>query len=270
MSTILTQDKDRFRRIKRSAAGFGTGILIAGSALTFGATPAAAATGTISGTVVCNSGQPVVGVYVNSSKGGSGWASWQAQPGRSNVAKFSRGVTTTGGTSIRLDVGCGGTPSKWRGNNRTGTFTISGSDIRNVSCNDTTGTGTRCSLPPRGSTRSTNWFSPGYCTWGAAEKFRQVVGAYPNWSGNALDWDTNAAKAGWRVTSVPSPQSIFVFQANQGTNSSLGHVGYVRAIEYRSGATYIHTTEMNGSAGFNKWSNQVRKVPSGARFILLP
>lgn len=232
------------------------------------ATPTASAAGAgVSGVVVCASGQQVVGVWVDSPAGGSGFANFSRQPGAPHVAQYSR--TVTAGGSVSLHVGCGGTPSSWRGDNWTPRIAIGGGRTVNTVCNDAAGTGVRCQLPPTGSTRSTNWFSAGYCTYGAAEKIKAAVGAYPNWSGNAYQWRDNAARAGWLVRPEAMPRSVFVMQPNDGTSSSLGHVGWVDWVEYRSDGAYIHTTEMN-ARGLGVWSNEVRKVLPSMRFILIP
>lgn len=232
-----------------------------------GPTAAEAATSSVSGVVVCTTGNPVVGVWVDSSAGGSGWAGWSRQPGAPHVAQYSRAISPGG--SVSLHVGCGGEPSRWRGDNWTPRIGVSGARILNATCNDGVGTGVRCSFPASGATRGSNWFSAGYCTWGAAVKFKQAVGGYPSWSGNAYQWATNAINAGWVVRPEPMPRSVFVFQPYQGTNSALGHVGWVDWVEYRSDGAYLHTTEMNARS-WNVWSNEVRRVPSGARFILVP
>ena len=72
----------------------------------------AASTVGVRGTVACPSGKPVVGVWVASSGGGSGYASWSAYPGASTIARFSRTFSTNLPTTIYLNVGCGGTPLK--------------------------------------------------------------------------------------------------------------------------------------------------------------
>src|SRR5690348_3319948 len=73
--------------------------LVATAVLVAGAPQAgAAATITISGTVACDYGHAVEGVWVQSSGGGSGFASWQAVPGFTPapwVAFYSKNVQTS-------------------------------------------------------------------------------------------------------------------------------------------------------------------------------
>jgi len=102
--------------------------------------PAGATTSlTISGSVACAGGQPVEGVWVQSSGGGSKFAGWQATS--STAASYSATISTAVPTVISLHVGCGGSKSSWASDNRTPpTYGISGHYQLNVAS---------CSSPPR-------------------------------------------------------------------------------------------------------------------------
>lgn len=235
--------------------------------------PSASASGTITfrGTVVCNSGRPVVGVWLASSGGGSGWASWSSMPGRANVAWYTKTISfTTATTSVEPRVGCGNSPASWASTNIPPAKTVSTSYIYNVWCNDpTSGTGRNCYSGKLPSGRSTNWFAGGYCTWGAAELWKKATRTYPSWGGNAKDWATKASALGFTVSSVPHARSVIVFPAYVGTNSSLGHVAWVTKVWVSSGVVYMHIREMNRS-GLWQWSDRDIKNDSRYRFIVAP
>lgn len=96
------------------------GVLASGCAIvcTFGAllAPAAQAAGiTISGNVTCANGQPVVGVWVQSSGGGSKFAPW-TKTGTA-TASYSTSISTALPTNVSLHVGCGNTPQQWGSSN---------------------------------------------------------------------------------------------------------------------------------------------------------
>lgn len=87
-----------------------------------GLLPASAqAATTVSGNVTCVDGRSVVGVWVDASSGGSGWAT------RTNIngstQRYSYALPNGGSYSVR--VGCGGTPANWATSNASGS--VSGS-----------------------------------------------------------------------------------------------------------------------------------------------
>jgi len=137
--------------------------------------PAEAATGTIivSGTVSCQ-WNPVAGVYVESGGGGSGWADWNVvDAGHTNIATYQAKIhNTTLPTNIRLHVGCGGSPSAWWSDNRTGSTSraggpLTGSAVLNAVCNEGT------VQPPPGDNQRC-WF--GYASAAAAWAIRHLSG----------------------------------------------------------------------------------------------
>lgn len=79
------------------------------------ALPAQAAGPTISGKVACANNQHVEGVWVQSSGGGSKFASWK--PTGTATASYSTTISTKLPTSISLHVGCGGSTKSWKSDN---------------------------------------------------------------------------------------------------------------------------------------------------------
>ncbi|MBU1228072.1 MAG: hypothetical protein KJ698_12785 [Actinobacteria bacterium] len=116
-------------------------------ALSIGSTvPAGASTArTVSGTVACLFGKPVVAVWVESTRGDSGWASWERRTGAPWIADYSIKITTaTASTRVRLHVGCGGDPEAWWSDNRTPFERVSRSKVLDAQCRERAGTGRRC------------------------------------------------------------------------------------------------------------------------------
>jgi hypothetical protein len=83
-------------------------------------TSAHAAT-TVSGNVTCVDGRSVVGVWVDASNGGSGWATRSDING--STQRYSYPLANGGTYSVR--VGCGGTGTNWATSNSSGV--VSGS-----------------------------------------------------------------------------------------------------------------------------------------------
>lgn len=159
-------------RVKLSAYA-AIAAVVGTASVTLGALvpPAAAATTKsiqIAGVVQCNNGsRSVVGVWVNSTAGGSGFAT------RAVVGKYGTSVSTQNvyrktvqvpadgktPTSIRVDVGCGGTTSTWESNNSSSTYKVLSSTLLDVTCANPTasaGRAVRCSrwTNPSGTTAS--------------------------------------------------------------------------------------------------------------------
>ena len=117
-------------------------VAVAGAGGFFALAPAAhAATGVISGTVACRNGKAVSGVWVHSSAGGSNFASWSPRSGAPWIATYSRQVTLTSSSQVRLDVGCGSgtTAGSWWSYNSTPPIAASGSRTLNAICNEASG-----------------------------------------------------------------------------------------------------------------------------------
>lgn len=70
---------------------------------------AAGASTHISGSVTCDNGWTVEGIWIAAQKGGSGWAAWTSY---GPSASFSFSLPYGGAWTVH--VGCGGRPSTWR------------------------------------------------------------------------------------------------------------------------------------------------------------
>ncbi|HEY6731028.1 MAG TPA: CHAP domain-containing protein [Solirubrobacterales bacterium] len=228
----------------------------------------AAAAITISGTVRCPSGAKVVGVWVQSSGGGSKFASRSGYPGNSTINGYSASVNPG---SVELHIGCGGSEASWASDQYTTKVTASSSRNLNATCSGPAGTFRKvaCAFParPNLAAPSTNTFAGGNCTWYAADKWRKATGKYPSWSGNAQYWNNNAK--GWTVTSVPAPRSVVVFEPGIQGASKDGHVAWVESVSYRSDGWYLNVSEMNFT-GFNRVSTRTVKHVSGMSYIWAP
>lgn len=116
-----------------------------------------------------------------------------------------------------------------------------------------------------GQTKKANTGAPGYCTWGAYEKWFQASGRryYPALSGNAKQWANAARRTGWTVVTDAQPRSIVVFQPGvHGAHRTDGHVAWVDSTSRRADGVYVTVTEMNGSAGWNRWSSRTSRTSS--------
>lgn len=79
------------------------------------AVPTSYAATYISGTAQCVSGNNVVGVWIEATNGGSGWAYWTPTPGLPSEATYSYTLPNDGNYDVT--VGCGGTPQNWATSN---------------------------------------------------------------------------------------------------------------------------------------------------------
>lgn len=213
----------------------------------------------IFGTVNCPVGKNPVGVWVQSSGGGSKFADWKRFPVSPNVAYFSKYISTNLPTDIELRVGCGGTKERWGSTNIAPRIRIASGAQRalTVFCN---GAGS-CSWAPNMTnpldSKTVNPVGKAYrcqCTYYAADKWKAATGRYPNWKlpngsgriGHAISWDDNAARIGWKVVSVPRPRSLFV--DNSGT---YGHVGWVEDVRINADKTLSIKISDQNSDGRN-------------------
>lgn len=256
-------------------------LTLAASGLVIGsAPPASAASVGIKGQVTCAKGNWVMGVWVQSSGGGSRWASWSRVSGAPNKANYSTTLSTALPTNVQLRVGCGGSTSSWWSNNGTyNTRLFSATTYtRSATCNEAAGTGTRCSWIPPGS----NPFPWGWCTYGAARYWGVGTGAYPNWRGDAKYWGANARNVGWTWTSTPRARSVLVMQPGSWplTSAPEGHVAWVRRVNKNSAGAIVSLTitDMNGPNGFGNYATYDRPYTSriasngtrGMTFIYAP
>lgn len=220
----------------------------------------------LNGVVYCHSGA-VVGVWTQSSGGGSKWANWHAFSGASNVSTYSVTVTTKLPTSIQLHVGCGGTPSRWGSSNNTPNITVGGSRTINAFCS---GSGS-CSFPATGRTTTGNLGGRGQCTELAYNQWHAATGFWPYWTGDAGQWSTTASRYGYTVTTVPMARSIIVFPPT--STNRYGHVGWVSSLsQSSSGAVTLNILEENydGSGDYPTGHIRARSLPASFSYRYIP
>lgn len=248
-------------------------FLFVSSAILLPAAPASASSITVPvrGMVSCKSHRTVVGIWIRSSNGGSGFASFTRLPGRLYAAYYSRSFTVgSTGTAVKLNVGCGSSSSGgWASSNYTANSPpITRTYIFNVVCSDpSSGSGT-CKGDPYYAPSSAldhNRFDGGNCTWGAARLWWRATGHYPKWIGNAKDWDNNARALGFSVSNVPEERSIAVWETTSA--SDLGHVAWVTRAWASGSSIYFHVQEMNFTAP-GVWHDRDVKLVAGLSFIL--
>lgn len=130
------------KRLPRTAAIV---LIVLAGYLTLAAS-ALAVERTVSGSVACQKGYAVTGVWVQSSAGGSKWADWTARSGASWLANYSAKITTrASSTTLRLDIGCGkNADGSWFSTNLTPTFTATGNKVQSALCTEAAGRARRC------------------------------------------------------------------------------------------------------------------------------
>lgn len=147
------------RTIARLAVALGT--ILAGS-ITLSSAAMASTTTTVQGAVSCDHHQ-LVGVWVQSSGGGSRFAGWDSTSTGHDDGVFSTTITTTLPTTLSLHVGCGGTQGDWWSDNWTPGTSVNGSAVLEAACHEGTsqppaGANTRCSFgPTRSETAAISW-----------------------------------------------------------------------------------------------------------------
>lgn len=232
----------------------------------------------IRGTVACSGGQPAVGVWIESSAGGSEWAndqSWQysSSPPNRSYRYFEETVTSPSSRStISLHVGCGGEPSKWS-KDLWSTGILVGSKGRDINLVCDYAKPQRkagaCTAPPKGTPATTKPYSrepgegrypgdtTGHCTGGAVYQWYKATGYWPYINrgvpelnvGHAKYMDDHARQNKFRVTPVPHVRSLVVFN----TQGTFGHVGWVTKVYRKSGKIVFDYVDRNGSP---EWVNK--------------
>jgi surface antigen len=250
-------------RFRQAIIGTVAILALAGTSNLLSSTPTYATTSmTVSGVVQCNSG-PVVGIWVQASGSGSGFASWTPLSITASAATYSKVLGAVATRSIQLHVGCGGKPTSWGSTSYTTTRTISSSHVLNTWCTVATHS---CAAPASGKLTTYDMGESGNCTWEALKLFHSYEGwGATTWPyivpSNASQWATTATEAGWSVRSVPVPDSILVFAPSQ------NHVAWVNSIS-ANGST-LNITEMNHiSLGVVDTRNIAES--SAFRFIVAP
>ncbi|MFC4787375.1 CHAP domain-containing protein [Nocardioides sp. MAHUQ-72] len=247
--------------------------------------PAAAATVdfTVKGVISCSGGDTIAGMYMNSTGGGSGWiTSRTRQPNRSGIEYYSYTVRGTSlPTTLRIDVGCGTTtkPNEWATSNRGPDLVVKTDSNRyvNMWCY---GDDSLCKFAKRGTggSTTTNPFTGCWCTALASARWKEAVGSYVGWEGNAVEWAERAKSSGWTVSDpatypVARPRSLM---SRPSPIDPAGHVGYVEDVRYVNGKTQILLYERNANDSCKKGNEPNsdtktwRDVTSNMRFIVAP
>lgn len=134
----------------------------------------------VTGDVACPPGQPVDGVWVNSSGGGSNYARWRATSRSS--ASYTAWLTTSTPTAISLHVGCGGSTVDWESANWTpAVLMVTRSATINAEC-----AGGQCGFPY--ADRAAAWAQRHLAVAGGGNKALRSdrvtdQRAYASWSG---------------------------------------------------------------------------------------
>src|SRR5436309_2526630 len=125
----------------------------------------ASTTITVRGAVSCAS-HALMGVWVQSSGGGSRFASWNASPGDSWDGVYWTTITASDPTTtISLHVGCGGSSGNWGSDNWTPGQTITGDTDLMATCNEgnmSPHTATRCSYGQTNAESTAIWWATPY------------------------------------------------------------------------------------------------------------
>ena len=112
-----------------------------------------------------------------------------------------------------------------------------------------------------------NWATEGQCTWGALAKWHASEGYYPGgWTGNAMEWASGAANAGYTVTGTPRTRSILVMQPGVHGSSGVGHVAWVTGVN----GNEVTIIEMNALAGAYNYNTRTLTDGPGMRYIYAP
>jgi surface antigen len=242
-------------------------------------TPAVAATSVVvQGTVVCNSGREVSGVWIESTGGGSYWAAWTPYPKNKFAARFTHTVKFSGtSTTVHASVGCGkGRKSgSWASSNATPKAKITKDYVLNAFCADPVSGNGSCATAPMKSKNKPgpDNFHDGWCTDGAQQMWLKATGYNPSWNGNAIAWATNAKAQGYKVTDLPMVNSIWVreYGAPDGRGRDQGHVGWVTEVKLKDDKIYFKVWEMNyrGKLKETRISPE-KQLEAKMRFIIAP
>ncbi|MBK6870978.1 MAG: CHAP domain-containing protein [Kineosporiaceae bacterium] len=122
-----------------------------------------------------------------------------------------------------------------------------------------------CGRPSSAQSIGYNPFAANYsnqCTYYAEQRMKGFTGLYMPVYGNAYQWASQAAAAGWHVSSAPALSSVAVFPAGA-FGSSVGHVAWV--IDYNATSVRIQDYNWNfkGAVMTDHWVT----VPAGTKYI---
>uniref|UniRef100_UPI003446E778 hypothetical protein n=1 Tax=Nocardioides sp. LML1-1-1.1 TaxID=3135248 RepID=UPI003446E778 len=207
----------------------------------------ATTTRTISGKITCakgnlSYGSRVVGVWVQSSAGGSKWSdSLSRSSTYGNIATFSAKVkTNSSSTTIRLDIGCGGTKTTWASNNSTPSITVKGDKTGlRIKCSEATGSrAQRCSYISSSTCSSAYGIKYPISATSVKMRFKDVP-IYRNYNGTS-------SKIAMRVEGTNSGSVSY--------SVSAGVSAEVKAVLVKAQASVSSSLTTTNSSG---WTNEV-------------
>ena len=279
--------------MRRFAGALAAGFTAAACLITAAPLPVAHAATSVSfrGTVECQNGNSVVGIWVESSGGGSRFTDTLTRyPGNGSVAYYTVKLSSSATTpKISLHVGCGGTAGKWGSDNWTPAQPVAAT--MNARCTEKLNVagGVRCSWPSLGVTVASGngGYNSPQCTWGAMGQVMQRIGKAMElhyWGGvwhsaDAKYWNDNAAKTGWTVVSQPRARAVVVYEAGTSvkepnksawTMGASGHVAFVMDVRFHDGAVWIVTADTNWPSGSASYVQHEVKHTTRMSYILIP
>jgi surface antigen len=122
-----------------------------------------------------------------------------------------------------------------------------------------------CGRPSSAASIGYNPFAQNYwnqCTYYAELRMQQYTGLYMPVYGHAYQWASQAANAGWHVSTAPALNSVVVFPAGS-FSSSVGHVAWV--VDYTSTTLRIQDYNWNGSGA--RMTDHWVSIPAGTQYI---
>lgn len=99
----------------------------------------AAVARTLNGKVTCTNGAAVTGVWMDVGSGTDRFAPKFVMKNAPSIALYSVSLSVATSTTVRVRVGCGGTPSAWASSNQSPSRALTQNETVNLAC---TGTGT--------------------------------------------------------------------------------------------------------------------------------
>ncbi len=109
-------------------------------------------------------------------------------------------------------------------------------------------------------------FAYGQCTYWANMRYHELTGHWVSWLGNADQWATGAAAAGWVVSSKPNPSgpSIIVLQPYV---QEAGAYGHVAVVEHVNSNGSVYTSDWNWAGHWGSTTYVTFTPGSGVSFV---
>ncbi|QBD79217.1 CHAP domain-containing protein [Ktedonosporobacter rubrisoli] len=121
--------------------------------------------------------------------------------------------------------------------------------------------------PPGQTDGGLGHFFYGQCTYFANMHYHDLTGVWVSWLGNANQWASGAANAGWTVSGTPKVYSIIVLQAGvQGA----GWYGHVAVVEHINSDGSVLTSNWNWAGNWARTTYVTFRPGPGVSFIWAP